>query len=197
MLRPFETIDGALVAAGVTHVQVAGTMMRAVAAEVQWARLSALLEDLRLRRLCRLLPRCWSLLSRGLGFGFPRRLLLLRHVVSLLSSLLEMLSNPSGMFGKFRRCVTQPHPLEYLAVAADDGWLHTSERVFGVSHQGSVSGPCVCPKSNRDTASSSPLSETGFATACERRNRTTKKPRSCHACQRRRPLAQAIQRLSC
>src|ERR1035437_9199233 len=97
MLRPFETIDAALVAAGVTHVQVAGTMMRAVAAEGQWARLSALLEDLRLRGLCRLvprcwslpsrglcrlLPRCWSLPSRGLAVGFPRRLLLLRHVVS-------------------------------------------------------------------------------------------------------------------
>ena len=81
-LRPFETIDVALVAAGVTHVQGAGTTMRAAAAKVQRARLSALLEDLRLRGLCRLLPRCWSLPSRGLAFGFPRRLLLLRHVVS-------------------------------------------------------------------------------------------------------------------
>src|ERR1035437_3596330 len=119
MLLPFETIDGALVAARVTHVQGAGTMMRTAAARVQGTRLSALLEDLRLRGLCRLLPRCWSLPSRGLCrllprcwslpsrglvFGFPRRLLLLlRHVVSLLSSLLEMLSNPSGMFGTFRR----------------------------------------------------------------------------------------------
>ena len=82
MLRPFETIDAALVAASVTNVQVAGTTMRTAAAHVQGARLSALLEDLRLRGLCRLLPRCWSLPSRGLGFGFPRRLLLLRHVVS-------------------------------------------------------------------------------------------------------------------
>jgi hypothetical protein len=83
MLRPFKTIDAALMAARVTHVQGAGTMMRTAAAEVQWARLSAPLEDLRLRGLCRLLPRCWSLPSRGLAFGFPRRLLLLlRHVVS-------------------------------------------------------------------------------------------------------------------
>ena len=82
MLRPFETIDAALVAARVTHVQGAGTMMRTAAARVQGTRLSALLEDLRLRGLCRLLPRCWSLPSRGLAFGFPRRLLLLRHVVS-------------------------------------------------------------------------------------------------------------------
>ena len=80
MLRPFKTIDAALVAASVTHVQVAGTTMRTAAAHVQRARLSALLEDLRLRGLCRLLPRCWSLPSRGLVFGFPRRLLL-RHVV--------------------------------------------------------------------------------------------------------------------
>src|SRR5665811_223490 len=77
MLRPFKTIDAALVAARVTHVQGAGTMMRTAAAHVQWARLSALLEDLRLRGLCRLLPRCWSLPSRGLACGFPRRLLLL------------------------------------------------------------------------------------------------------------------------
>lgn len=89
MLRPFEAIDTALVAASVTNVQVAGTTMRTAAAHVQWARLSTPLEDLRLRGLCRLLPRCWSLPSRDPGFGFPRRLLLLRHVVSLLSSLLE------------------------------------------------------------------------------------------------------------
>jgi len=82
MLRPFKTIDAALVAARVTHVQVAGTTMRAAAAEVQWARLSALLEDLRLRGLRRLLPSYWSLSSCGLAFGFLRRLLL-RHVFSV------------------------------------------------------------------------------------------------------------------
>ena len=82
MLRPFKTIDAALVAARVTNVQAAGTMMRTAAARVQGARLSALLEDLRLRGLRRLLPRYWSLSSRGLACGFPRSLLL-RHVFSV------------------------------------------------------------------------------------------------------------------
>jgi hypothetical protein len=103
MLRPFKPIDVALVAAPVTNVQLAGTTMRTAAADVQGARLSALLDNLRLCGCCRRLPRCWSLPSRGLGFGLPRRLLLLRHVVSLSSSLLEMLADPSGMFVTFRR----------------------------------------------------------------------------------------------
>jgi hypothetical protein len=80
-LRPLETVDVALVAVCVTHVQLTNTTMGAAAAQVQWARLSALLEDLHFRGRRRLLPRCWSLPSRSLAFGAWRRLLLLRHVV--------------------------------------------------------------------------------------------------------------------
>jgi hypothetical protein len=91
MLRPFETIDAALVAADVANVQMAGTPMRAAAADIQRARLSALLEALCLRELCRLFPRRWSLPSRALACGFRGSLFLLCHVVSLeSSSYLEM-----------------------------------------------------------------------------------------------------------